>query len=94
MRLVLSWMREFAAVPAESVDYAVMERCPGSAFDIRMVPLAAGWNDLGAWDAVWQVADKDAAGNAALGDAMVRDTRNTLVHATSRLVGVVGVPGP
>jgi len=82
---------EFALVPAESVDYAVMERCPGSAFDIRMVPLAAGWNDLGAWDAVWQVAAKDAAGNAALGDAMVQDSSNTLVHATSRLVAMVGV---
>ena len=90
-RFVRPGKDEFAAVPAESVDYAVMERCPGSAFDIRMVPLAAGWNDLGAWDAVWQVADKDAAGNAALGDAMVHDSRNTLVHATSRLVGVVGV---
>ena len=82
---------EFAAVPSESIDYAVMERCPGSAFDIRMLPLAAGWNDLGAWDAVWQVAAKDGAGNAALGDALVHDSRNTLVHATSRLVGVVGM---
>jgi mannose-1-phosphate guanylyltransferase/mannose-6-phosphate isomerase len=82
---------EFAAVPAESIDYAVMERCPGSKFDIRMLPLAAGWNDLGAWEAVWQVAAKDAAGNAALGDVMVHDSTNTLVHATSRLVGVVGV---
>ena len=90
-RFVRPGKAEFAAVPAESVDYAVMERCPGSAFDIRMVPLAAGWNDLGAWDAVWQVAEKDADGNAALGDAMVHDSRNTLVHATSRLVGVVGV---
>ena len=50
---------EFAAVPAESVDYAVMEKCPG-VLDIRMEPLAAGWNDLGAWEAVWQVAPKDA----------------------------------
>jgi mannose-1-phosphate guanylyltransferase/mannose-6-phosphate isomerase len=82
---------EFAAVPAESVDYAVMERCPGSEFDIRMVPLAAGWNDLGAWDAVWQVAPKDANGNTAIGDALVHDSHNTLVHATSRLVGLVGV---
>jgi mannose-1-phosphate guanylyltransferase / mannose-6-phosphate isomerase len=90
-RFIRPGKAEFAAVPAESVDYAVMERCPGSAFDIRMVPLAAGWNDLGAWDAVWQVADKDATGNAAFGDAMVHDSRNTLVHATSRLVGVVGV---
>jgi len=82
---------EFAAVPAESVDYAVMERCPGSAFDIRMVPLDAGWNDLGAWDAVWAAAPKDGAGNAVIGDAMLEDSRNTLVHATSRLVGTVGV---
>ena len=50
----------FAAVPAESVDYAVMERCPGSAVPIHMVALDAGWNDLGAWEAVWQVATKDA----------------------------------
>ena len=48
---------EFAAVPGESVDYAVMEKCPG-VLDIRMEPLDAGWNDLGAWEAVWQVADE------------------------------------
>jgi len=83
---------EFAAVPSESVDYAVMERCPGSSdVDIRMVPLAAGWNDLGAWDAVWQVSAKDDAGNASVGDVITRDSRNTLVHATSRLVSVVGL---
>ncbi|MDE2159805.1 MAG: mannose-1-phosphate guanylyltransferase/mannose-6-phosphate isomerase [Burkholderiales bacterium] len=81
---------EFAAVPSESVDYAVMERCPGL-LDIRMQPLAAGWNDLGAWEAVWQVAEKDGAGNASVGDAIVSDSRNTLVHATSRLVSVVGL---
>jgi mannose-1-phosphate guanylyltransferase/mannose-6-phosphate isomerase len=82
---------EFAAVPSESVDYAVMERCPGSGIDIRMIELNAGWNDLGAWDAVWQVAQKDAQGNASVGDAIVHDSRNTLVHATSRLVSVVGL---
>lgn len=83
---------EFAAIPSESVDYAVMEKCPGSSeFAIRMVPLSAGWSDLGAWDAVWQVSDKDANGNAAVGDAIVRDSHDTLVHATSRLVGVVGL---
>lgn len=82
---------EFAAVPSESVDYAVMEKCPGSPSAIRMVPLDAGWNDLGAWDAVWQVADKDEAGNSHVGDAVVADSRNTLVHATSRLVSVVGL---
>ena len=82
---------EFAAVPSESVDYAVMERCPGSRFAIRMVSLTAGWSDLGAWDAVWQVAPKDTAGNASVGDVLLQDSRNTLVHATSRLVSVVGL---
>jgi mannose-1-phosphate guanylyltransferase/mannose-6-phosphate isomerase len=81
----------FAAVPAESIDYAVMEQCPGSEFTLRMVPLDAGWNDLGAWEAVWQVADKDEAGNASRGDAIIQDSRNTLVHATSRLVSAVGL---
>ncbi len=80
----------FAAVPSESVDYAVMEKCPG-VLDIRMEPLAAGWNDLGAWEAVWQVAPKDGAGNAQVGDAIVQDCRNTLVQATSRLVSVIGM---
>ena len=82
---------EFAAVPSESVDYAVMEKCPGSRFEIRMVALDAGWNDLGAWEAVWQVAPKDANGNASVGDAIVKDSSNTLVHATSRLVSAVGL---
>jgi mannose-1-phosphate guanylyltransferase / mannose-6-phosphate isomerase len=81
---------EFAAVPSESVDYAVMEKCPG-VFDIRMQALDAGWNDLGAWEAVWQVSPKDAQGNASVGDAIISDSSNTLVHATSRLVSVVGL---
>jgi mannose-1-phosphate guanylyltransferase/mannose-6-phosphate isomerase len=82
---------EFMAVPGESIDYAVMEKCPGSDLAIRMVALDAGWNDLGAWEAVWQVAAKDAHGNASVGDAIVKDSSNTLVHAHSRLVSVVGL---
>jgi mannose-1-phosphate guanylyltransferase/mannose-6-phosphate isomerase len=82
---------EFEAIPSESVDYAVMEHCPGSAFPIQMVPLDAGWNDLGAWDAVWQVQPKDAHGNAHVGDVLQTDSHNTLVHASSRLVALVGV---
>ncbi|MFZ2990815.1 mannose-1-phosphate guanylyltransferase/mannose-6-phosphate isomerase [Ideonella sp.] len=82
---------EFAHVPSESVDYAVMEQCPGTEFDIRMVPLDAGWSDLGAWDAVWQSGVKDADGNSAVGDVMMEESTNTLVHATSRLVSTVGV---
>jgi mannose-1-phosphate guanylyltransferase/mannose-6-phosphate isomerase len=81
----------FAAVPAESVDYAVLESCPGSDIPINMVPLAAGWSDLGAWDAVWEVLSKDAQGNVNFGDVIINDSRNNLVHATSRLVSLVGV---
>ena len=83
----------FAAIPAESIDYAVMEPASraDSATPIRMVPLDAGWSDLGAWDAVWQVGERDAKGNATRGDALVHDSRNTLVLATSRLVGVIGL---
>ena len=81
----------FALIPSESIDNAVMEQCPGSEFPIQMVPLAAGWNDLGAWDAVWQVGLQDANGNVTVGDTLMADTTNTLVHASSRLVGTVGV---
>jgi len=82
---------EFAAIPSESVDYAAIERCPGSQFPIKMVPLDAGWSDLGAWDAVWKVLPKDESGNAHIGDVLTTNSRNTLVHATSRLVSLVGV---
>ena len=82
---------EFAAIPCESIDYAVMEHCPGSAFPIKMVPLDAGWSDLGAWDAVWSVLPKDAHGNAHVGDVLTAESSNTLVHAASRLVSLVGV---
>jgi mannose-1-phosphate guanylyltransferase/mannose-6-phosphate isomerase len=83
---------EFAAIPDKSVDYAVMEHCPGSkAFNIKMVPLDAGWSDLGAWDAVWDVLPKDDSGNAFCGDVLAEDSRNVLVHASNRLVSLVGV---
>jgi mannose-1-phosphate guanylyltransferase / mannose-6-phosphate isomerase len=82
---------DFERVPSDSVDYAVIEKCPGSAFPIGMVPLNAGWSDLGAWDAVWQVSNKDGSGNASVGDTLIEDSRNTLVHASSRLVGAVGL---
>jgi mannose-1-phosphate guanylyltransferase/mannose-6-phosphate isomerase len=81
----------FAAIPADSIDYAVMEKCPGSTFPVHMVPLDAGWSDLGAWNAVWQVGGQDAKGNVTQGDTLLVDTSNTLVHASSRLVSAVGV---
>ena len=81
----------FELVPSESIDYAVMERSPAAGVPIRMVPLDAGWSDLGAWDAVWQVGEHDAQGNVTSGDALVADTTNTFIHASSRLVSAVGV---
>lgn len=82
---------EFADIPSESVDYAAIEHCPGSSLPIKMVPLDAGWSDLGAWDAVWNVLPKDDQGNAHCGDVLTTDSKNNLVHATSRLVSLVGV---
>ena len=82
---------EFGKVPGESIDYAVMEHCPGSAFPIKMIRLNAGWSDLGAWDAVWKIQPKDAAGNAHHGDVIAQDCANTYVHAASRLVSIVGL---
>ncbi len=83
----------FAAIPPESIDYAVMEPASraGSGIDVRMIPLDAGWSDLGAWDAVWQIGTHDGDGNVTQGDALLSDSRNTLVHATSRLVAVLGL---
>jgi mannose-1-phosphate guanylyltransferase/mannose-6-phosphate isomerase len=82
---------EFTAVPSESVDYAVLERCPGSAFTIHMVPLDAGWSDLGTWDAVWNALPKDELGNAHVGDVITTQSHNTLAHSSSRLVTIIGV---
>lgn len=81
----------YAQVPAESVDYAVLEHCPGSAISLRMIPLVAQWNDLGAWDAVCQANEGDAQGNVVRGDVLLSDTQNSLIHASHRLVGTVGV---
>jgi mannose-1-phosphate guanylyltransferase / mannose-6-phosphate isomerase len=81
----------FTAVLSESIDYAVIEKCTEGTFSVKMVELDAGWNDLGAWDAVWQVGNKDAEGNLTGGDVILFDTKNVLVNASSRLVSVVGL---
>jgi mannose-1-phosphate guanylyltransferase/mannose-6-phosphate isomerase len=91
MQFVRPDQAAFASVPSDSVDYAVLEKCPGSPFAIKMVSLDAGWNDLGAWDAVWQVSAQDGDGNVTHGDALMAGTTNTFIHASSRLVGTVGV---
>ena len=81
----------FVEIPSESVDYAVIEKCPGSEFQIKVIPLDAGWNDLGAWDAVWQAGEKDHNGNLIRGDAIVEASQNNLIHSSHRLVAALGV---
>jgi mannose-1-phosphate guanylyltransferase/mannose-6-phosphate isomerase len=82
----------FCNIPNESIDYAVMEKCPESSnFVVKMVELDAGWSDLGAWDAVWQVGSQDEFGNVTRGDTLLSNTKNSLIHANSRLVSTVGV---
>ncbi len=78
---------EFEACPAESVDYAVMERTTRAA----VVPTDIGWNDIGAWTALWEVGDKDAAGNVVRGDVMLEGAANNFVRAESRMVAALGV---
>ena len=81
----------FADIPSESIDYAVMEKSIDSKTQVRMVMLDAGWNDLGSWDAVWQVGVRDCKENVIHGDVVLEDTTNTLLYSTHRLIAAVGV---
>jgi mannose-1-phosphate guanylyltransferase / mannose-6-phosphate isomerase len=77
----------FEACPSDSVDYAVMEHTRRAA----MVPADIGWNDIGSWSALWEVAHKDGQGNAVRGDVLLEDSRNNFVRAESRMVAMLGV---
>lgn len=77
----------FAKCPVQSIDYAVMEKTDRAV----VIPLNAGWNDVGAWSSVWDVLKKDSAGNALRGDTIVHDSRDCLVYSEHRLVSLVGV---
>jgi mannose-1-phosphate guanylyltransferase/mannose-6-phosphate isomerase len=84
----------FRKISSDSIDYAVMERCPARpdlGVSVGMVSLDAGWSDLGAWEAVWQIAEKDDCGNVARGDVFLEGCTGTLVEASHRLVAVVGL---
>ncbi|QGZ60719.1 mannose-1-phosphate guanylyltransferase/mannose-6-phosphate isomerase [Paraburkholderia acidisoli] len=87
-----------ALCPSDSIDYAVMESLGADAqFNETpagvVVPLRSGWSDVGAWDAVWQVSQKDASGNVARGRVLLEDTTDTFAHSDGRLVACVGVHG-
>ncbi|MCK9389818.1 MAG: mannose-1-phosphate guanylyltransferase/mannose-6-phosphate isomerase [Sulfuritalea sp.] len=83
----------FAESPADSIDYAVMEKLP-SALDLgipaRVVPLDVGWSDVGAWDALWQAIDRDTDNNAVKGDVWMEDSHGNLVIAEHGLVACIG----
>ena len=84
----------FAQCPSDSIDYAVMERIAADDNALPsgvVIPLAAGWSDVGAWDSLWQVLPKDDEGNVSQGDVLLHDCRNTLVMSGGRLVACVGV---
>jgi mannose-1-phosphate guanylyltransferase len=78
---------EFAKCESDSIDYAVMEKT-GLAC---VVPMDAGWSDIGSWASLWDHGQKDASGNSTHGDVMTSETENSFVHAESRLVAAVGV---
>ena len=80
-------LEPFSRCPAESIDYAVMER----ADNVSVIPLDAGWNDIGSWSALWEIDPKDPQGNATKGDIIAHDSRNSLIHAESRLIATVGI---
>jgi mannose-1-phosphate guanylyltransferase/mannose-6-phosphate isomerase len=77
----------FLACPAEAIDRAVMERTTQAA----VIPADFAWSDVGSWDALWELAQKDAAGNASRGDVQLQDTRGSLVFGDRRLVATLGV---
>jgi mannose-1-phosphate guanylyltransferase/mannose-6-phosphate isomerase len=88
----------FAQCPSDSIDYAVMERIASGANPSSttlpagvVLPLSAGWSDVGAWDALWQVLPKDDHGNVTQGDVLLQDCENTLALSEGRLLACVGV---
>jgi len=84
----------FANCPKDSIDYAVMEHIAAGKLDLPLgvvIPLSAGWSDVGAWDALWKVLPKDGDGNVVQGDVFLQGCRNSLVMSGSRLVACIGV---
>jgi len=77
----------FEKCPDESVDYAVMEKT----LDAVVVPLDAGWSDIGSWSALWDVNNKDTDGNTVSADSILQETTNCLIQGGERLIATVGI---
>ncbi|MDH5632661.1 MAG: mannose-1-phosphate guanylyltransferase/mannose-6-phosphate isomerase [Gammaproteobacteria bacterium] len=78
---------DFGKVPSDSIDYALMEKTTRAA----VVPLDAGWDDVGSWSALWDMGKKDASGNVSIGDVQTVDVQNSYLHATNRMIAAVGI---
>jgi mannose-1-phosphate guanylyltransferase/mannose-6-phosphate isomerase len=82
----------FAASPSNSIDYAVMEQLGGDQTVATgvVVPLLAGWSDVGSWDAIWQISEKDETSNVGRGNVMFEGSHSTFAHSEGRLIACVG----
>ncbi|MCL5260710.1 MAG: mannose-1-phosphate guanylyltransferase/mannose-6-phosphate isomerase [Gammaproteobacteria bacterium] len=78
---------KFLACRSDSIDYAVMEHTKNAV----VIPLNAGWSDVGSWQTIWEQSPKDASGNVKLGDVATLDVNNSYIRATSRKVVAVGI---
>jgi mannose-1-phosphate guanylyltransferase/mannose-6-phosphate isomerase len=77
----------FAKCESDSIDYALMEKTELAC----VVPMDAGWSDIGSWESLWEHGNKDDSGNSTHGDVITIETENSFVHSESRLVATVGV---
>jgi mannose-1-phosphate guanylyltransferase len=78
---------EFSAVRSISIDHAILE----NAVNVSVVPLGAGWSDIGSWQTVWESAEHDADGNALVGDVIAHDVGGSYVRSDSRTIAIAGV---
>lgn len=77
----------FTSCPSDSIDYAVMEHTD----DAVVVPMNAGWNDVGSWSSLWEIDDKDASGNVHRGDVVFHNSGGNYIYAETGLVAAIGV---
>jgi mannose-1-phosphate guanylyltransferase len=78
---------QFELCPSESIDYAVMEQTESAV----VVPLDAGWSDIGSWSSLWDISEKDEKGNSINGDVVLQNTTETYVRTDGQLVSLIGV---
>ena len=78
---------KFISCPANSVDYAVMEKTA----DAVVFPMEVGWCDIGSWSSLWDISEKDINGNISIGDVMTHNTKNSFIRTDGQLVASVGV---